>query len=519
MKLRHSIHTPTNLMAGRATLCAPGLSGHASGAHGVARPALTNRFRGPTRGISIRVNLSLNRGAAERGSVLVIVMLIAFGLISIALYFANSMSLELRASDNRASGLSADQAIEGAARYVGYILTAYATNGAVPDLTQYQAEAVPVGNARAPEQNAHFWIIGRDPSGTASSEPYFSLIDEGSKLNLNTVNSNVLSFLPNMTLDFAEAITDWRDPNGTMSLNYSQLGYLPKHSPFETVDELRLVYGATVELLAGDDLNRNGVLDANELDSGGNHAVSPGLLEYATLYSREPNFHSDGTALTNATTRSQLQSLLQSRFGTARANQIIDRQFPPAAPAGGRAGPSAPPAPTTTPVATNLVDFYVTAGMTSAELGQIINDITFSSSSYTRGRVNINTASADVLTALFEGIGVDQSTAAGAAQQLVNYREQNPNNLTSVAWLVDALGSGSSVVRFLRRGDYITTRSFQFTADIAATGAYGRGYERVKFVFDISQGTPRIAYRQDLARLGWALGGKTRETWVTQITR
>jgi type II secretory pathway component PulK len=475
------------------------------------------------REISIRVNLSLNRGAAERGSVLVIVMLIAFGLISIALYFANSMSLELRASDNRASGLSADQAIEGAARYVGYILTAYATNGAVPDLTQYQAEAVPVGNARASEQNAHFWIIGRDPSGTASSEPYFSLIDEGSKLNLNTVNSNVLSFLPNMTLDFAEAITDWRDPNGTLSLNYSQLGYLPKHSPFETVDELRLVYGATVELLAGDDLNRNGVLDANELDSGGNHAVSPGLLEYATLYSREPNFHSDGTTLTNAASQAPLLALLQSRLGTTRANQIINRQFPPSDSTGGSRGPrgsptNAPPS-ATTPTATNLVDFYVITGMTATELGQIINDITFSSSSYTRGRVNINTASADVLTALFEGIGVDQSTAAGAAQQLVNYREQNPNNLTSIAWLVDTLGAGSSPVRALLRGDYITTRSFQFTADIAATGAYGRGYERVKFVFDISQGTPRIAYRQDLARLGWALGGKTRETWVTQIMR
>jgi len=59
-------------------------------------------------------------------------MLISFGLISIALYFANSMSMELRASDNRMSGLSADEAIEGAARYVGYVLTLYATNGRCP---------------------------------------------------------------------------------------------------------------------------------------------------------------------------------------------------------------------------------------------------------------------------------------------------------------------------------------------------------------------------------------------------
>ena len=37
----------------------------------------------------------------------------------------------------------------------------------------------------------------------------------------------------------------------------------------------------------------------------------------------------------------------------------------------------------------------------------------------------------------------------------------------------------------------------------------------MKFIFDISDGTPKIIYRQDLSRLGWALGEKARETWVT----
>ncbi len=35
------------------------------------------------------------------------------------------------------------------------------------------------------------------------------------------------------------------------------------------MDELRLVYGATMDLLVGDDLNRNGVLDVNETNSTG----------------------------------------------------------------------------------------------------------------------------------------------------------------------------------------------------------------------------------------------------------
>jgi hypothetical protein len=430
-------------------------------------------------------------------------MLISFGLISIALYFANSMSMELRASDNRMSGLSADQAIEGAARYVGYILTLYATNGAVPDLTEYLAEAVPVGNAAAPEQNAHFWIIGRDPSGTASSEPYFSLLDEGSKLNLNAANTNTLSYLPNMTLDFASAIADWRSTNGvgTYALNYSQLGYSDKNLPFETVDELRLVYGATADLLAGDDLNRNGVLDANEKSLNGGTASTPGLFEYATVYSREPNFHSDGTSLTNVNTPAQLRALLQANFPSlvSRIGATTPAQGYP-----------------------SLLDFYLrwyNAGMTEQQFVQIYNSITVTNEHYSRGRLNINTASAPVLTALFEGIGIDQNTASGAAQSLVTYRQQNPNNLTSVAWIVDALGRSSTAIQALRRRDYITTHSFQFTADIAATGAFGRGYRRVKFVFDISEGMPQIIYRQDLSRLGWALGSKTRETWVAQNTR
>lgn len=439
--------------------------------------------------------------ARARGSVLVIVMLISFGLISIALYFANSMSMELRASDNRMSGLSADQTIEGAARYVGYILTLYATNGAVPDISEYQAEAVPVGNAATPEQNAHFWIIGRDPSATPSSEPYFGLVDEGSKLNVNTADTNVLSYLPNMTLDFADAIADWRSTNGvgTYALDYAQLGYQDKNLPFETLDELRLVYGATVDLLAGDDINRNGVLDANEKSLNGGSTSTPGLFEYTTVYSREPNFHSDGTSLTNVNTPSQLRALLQANFPSLAG--------PIAAYTGGYR---------------NLLDFYLrasTAGMSELQFAQIYGSITATNVHYIRGRLNINTASAPALTALFEGLNIDQGTASAAAQSMITYRQQNPNNLTSLAWIVDALGSSSTVITALGRGDYITTESFQFTADIAAVGAYGRGYRRVKFVFDISEGMPVILYRQDLSRLGWALGGKTRETWVAQNTR
>ena len=461
--------------------------------------------------------------SAERASVLVIVLLIALGLISIALYFANSMSLELRASDNRTSGLASDQIIEGAARYVSTVLVTYATNGAVPDASQYGAEAVPVGNGKLPEENGRFWLIGRDTNGATgsfmSSEPSFGLIDEASKLDLNApwLTSDIISSnLPRMTLDLSDAIMDWRDTNGNgASLNYSQLGYLPKHAPFETVGELRLVYGTTREILVGEDINQNGVLDSNENKSG---LTDPGLFDYFTVYSRQPNAHSDGTALTNVNDRAGMQTLLEDRLGATRAQTIVASLFGgggPGGPGGGGPGGGGPGGGGATTFA-SLLQFYLRAnqsgGMTADDFALIYNDISATNTPFTVGRVNINTAPAAVLACL---PGMDLNSA----QQLVNYRLSNPTRLSSIAWIADALGSGSPALQALAQGDYITTHSYQFTADIAAVGPFGRGYRRVRFVFDISEGTPKIIYRQDLTRLGWALGRQTRDTWIARNTR
>ncbi len=146
--------------------------------------------------------------------------------------------------------------------------------------------------------------------------------------------------------------------------------------------------------------------------------------------------------------------------------------------------------------------------MTAAEFALIATNLTTTNGTYIEGRVNVNTASAVVLACLMDG-------DYAAAEQLVNYRVSNPYNLTSIAWVIDALGQNyPDALQALEAGDYITTQSYQFTADIAALGPYGRGYRRVKFVFDTSSGSPTIIYRQDLTHLGWALGKEVRDNWV-----
>jgi type II secretory pathway component PulK len=458
--------------------------------------------------------VNLRSASRKEASVLVIVLWIAFGLVSIALYFGNSMSLEMKAADNRAAGFAADQAIEGAARYVGYILANTPTNGYLPEPGSYSCQAVPVGEA-------HFWLIGRDTNVNAigGAELAFGLVDEASKLNLNSAASNVLAAIPGVNQDLVQGILDWRDTNGgSASQTYYALQHPPyqcKASPFETVDELRLVYGGDYDTLVGEDANRNGVLDVNENDNNKNGVLDPGMLEYVTVYSREPNTYSNGTARVNIGTLSgatgPFQQLLQGALGDARAGQVMQSLGLTGGPPG---PPNGPPRPPPTVAFRSSLEFFRRSGMTSDEFSKIASAITVTNGNYIQGRVNINTASAAVLGCLpgfYENPGL--------ASTVVSYREQNGDRLTSIGWIVDALGqNNASVLDELQQTDCITTLSYQFTADIAAIGPHGRGYRRARFVFDTTEGTPKIIFRQDLSHLGWALGKEIRQTWLAANT-
>lgn len=441
--------------------------------------------------------------AAQRASTLVIVLWIAFGLVSITLYFAHSMSFELRASDNRVCGLAAEQAVDGAARYVSSLLANLPTNGIMPDPTTYACQAVPVGES-------HFWLIGRDTnSSIGPAQVSFGLVDEASKINLNAANSNMLVCLPRMNLDLTQAILDWRDTNGG---SFSQTFYAMMHppyqckcSPFETVDELRLLYGADMETLVGEDANRNGVLDPNESDENHDSQLNPAVLDCVTVYSREPVTNVDGTyrrfiGRLNSGNIGELRSLLQTNLTTSRAQQILQAL-----------NLVTNPLPHTFK---SPLDFFLQSqrspgNMTAEEFASIANKITVTNGTYIEGRINVNTAGPDVLACL---PGISDTT--DLAQTLVSYRQMNPDKLGSIAWIVEALGPDNPALAALRTNDCITTLSYQFSADVAALGPHGRGYRRTLFVFDTCDGSPRIVYRQDRTHLGWALGKDIRQVWV-----
>jgi DNA uptake protein ComE-like DNA-binding protein len=448
---------------------------------------------------------------SERGSVLVLVLWIALGLVTLTVYFANSSSFELQAADNRTSGIISDQAIDGAARYVTFVLANYATNGTMPGQQYYQSANVPVGEA-------HFWLIGRDTNSppTNPDQVFFGLTDENGKLNLNTATLPMLQSLPNIDSQFAANIITWRTNDDTSGgvgpEEYAMLNpaYSPKEQPFESTEELRLVYGSDITTLVGEDANRNGALDPTEKDLNRNSQVDPGILEDVTVYSKEPNTHPDGSALINVRTVSgtkqqELQSLLETNLTSDRAAAVM-RQL-----TGGNGGPGGNNGGGTT--FRSPLQFYLRSGMTADEFATIADQITTVTNSIIDGRININTANPAVLYCI-PGI-------SNYVDQVVSYRQANPDKLTSIAWVIDATGlTGNDATTLATQiGNRITTKSYQFMADVAAVGPYGRGYRRVRFIFDTSGGTPRIIYRRDMTHLGWALGKNVRQVYLANNTQ
>ncbi len=126
------------------------------------------------------------------------------------------------------------------------------------------------------------------------------IVDESSKLNVNTATFYQLMELPYMQEDIANAIIDWRDSDDMPTEGGAEAGYygtleypyLPRDGEFRSIRELLLVKGVTRELLYGEDTNFNGQLDYNERDGDASPPMDDadgeldlGWIAYLTCYS------------------------------------------------------------------------------------------------------------------------------------------------------------------------------------------------------------------------------------------
>ncbi len=179
------------------------------------------------------------------------------------------------------------------------------------------------------------------PDPASDAEPSYGLLDECSKLNVNTASREMLMSLPEMTQEAADSILDWRDDddtpneNGAESDYYYQFAepYEAKNGMFDTLEELLRVRGVTKDLFYGEDVNLNGILDTNEADGdenfpgdNGDSVLDRGWAAWLTCFSYEKNVDREGNARVNINTADQeeLNENLGDVLTSEEINKIIE---------------------------------------------------------------------------------------------------------------------------------------------------------------------------------------------------
>ena len=435
----------------------------------------------------------------KQGSVLIIVLWIALGLVTVALLFGNSAMLEFRAAENRTAGWQAEQAIQAGLRYAVHLIQNMETPGALPAFETYQAGPVPVGEAQ-------FWFVGRANPAFNLGTPFFGLQDEAAKLNLNTATREMLEAIPYMTPQLAGSILDWRDEdeepseNGAESIAYLLRNppYQAKNAPFDSVEELRLLIGAEPALLHGEDFNQNGVLDPNENDGEASWPpdnqdgrLDAGIFEYITVHTEKPvaGDNQEASTLENSETTAstaidlnnddgRLDALLEETFGEERASEIQT--------------------PGNNDDYQSVLEYFQDSGMTDEEFAQIESRLLVNAEDEPAAFVNVNTASEAVL-ACIPGISPEK------AAEIVDQRQTNPPGTATATWVLEILDEED----LDEAGPHLAGTTAQYLVDVAAVGRGGKGYRRTQFVIDTNEGV-RIVSRRDLPRAGWSLGEQTR---------
>jgi type II secretory pathway component PulK len=433
-----------------------------------------------------------------RGSVLVVVLWASVGLVSIALLFGHSMLMTYRGADNDLAGRQADMAIDGAVRYARSLVFDPDTRGTFPDPKAYEAEALTVGEAT-------LWLLGRANDDANISTQTYGLVDEASKLNLNNAPLKMLQALEikGMTTELANAI-DVQRSSGTATGGGSTTPV--KGLAFESVEELARLPEATPQILYGEDTNQNGFVDSNENDGersppadNTDGRLDDGILNYLTVFTREPRLQSDGTTprvdvTTLATDAAPALVPLIAAYADREAE--LRQNIRPGA-------------------FQSVIDFFLKSGVSSVlsdeEFDKVaLNFMTPDGSTPPKPitGVNVNTASATVLACI---VGQE------IADELVAERVSRGGYTTGIAWAAHLLASKNLTTELA----YLTGQSYQVSADVAAVGRHGRGYRRTRFVIDTNPETnpnsanateePRIIYRRNLASLGWALGPEVRQ--------
>lgn len=460
---------------------------------------------------------SANTSTRRRGAAFIVALLVVTLLAGVVLIFARGMNSSAGASRVEVSQTQATWIARGALEAIRGELAEKIALDEVPRLDVVGVQAEPMGDGL-------YWVIGRNletgEPGVGAEEVAFRLVGEAGKFNVNQLVaaldsqsrprfgtiSQAIERLPNVTSEMVTAITA---ENGRISQaingvqgeseadeeNIQDPETVKATYSIHTVDQLALLSGFSSELLDGEDLNRNGVLDPNEDDGDASPPTDNadgrldfGLREYLTVHSVERLTANDGSTRVNINQAGQgLGPILEEITSEDRFDELVST-IPPSRPY------------------SNLPDFFVRSQITAEEFALIHDKITVEPTEFQRvaGRIDIYQASAEVIDAI-PSVNIEPGDGARivAARPVLDPGEE-PGDF---AWLAQVL----SREKIESIGVIFTHRSLQFSADVVAVSADGKGFSRLRYMLDCEPVVigdaelPQVVYVQDLTALGWPL--------------
>lgn len=494
----------------------------------------------------------------RRCGVVLIVVTIVLVLISLSAYgFVALMQTENKAAHLRGDQLQAESVAASGEEFLQALLelprAQRASAGGLwenPGLFQGQV----VDGQPSDTRQGRFCVLA--PHWDESSQPFrFGVECESSKVHLGTIlawdkktagaGRTALMKLPGMTESVADALLDWIDEDSTprefgaesdyyQGLNppYAAANRLP-----QSLEELLLVKGVTRELLFGLDLNVNYRIDPFETElarsqnaqiSVEQDSPSPSKRpwsSYLTVYSAERDESFDGRPKISLNHRdlTTLHQQLSAAFDPAWANFVVAfRQFGPYEGSGSGADASNfafdPSRPSKFQIKSvfDLMDARVEvetsssnsteilaspigrqSGSLQEDLPRLCDETTTGTEKVIRGRININTASREVLSMI---PGLD----AGVIERIMAARsmgeDSNGHRQRHAVWL---LAEGLVDVPTMKRLEpYVTTGGDVVRAQIVAFYDEQSPWMRMESVLDSTRSPTRRVYYKNLRNLG-----------------
>ncbi|MBL4883574.1 MAG: general secretion pathway protein GspK [Planctomycetaceae bacterium] len=477
-----------------------------------------------------------------RGFVLLVVLTVIVLLSLSAYQFADRMTTEREVVSYY---VEESQCRQAAASGIEYTLALVTSEGfdlmalnETPDV--FIARLLSEESDTEPELATRFSIV----AGVQLDYPeelQFGIKSEQGKLNLNSIaeldvpledQREMLMNLPDMTETIADTILDFIDSDASprdFGTESDEGSFMVRNAALSSLDELLAIPDITTELLYGEDLNRNGLLDIEEDDGemtlpldNADGSLQFGWNTYLTVWGRESNLRSDGTPKINLNMENldQLQADLTIDFGQELADFVVAYRQSGASqaaeetllpPSGNRSSPNQITgssgqssqssqsaglqirsifelfdATTTAPNGNQgetLTSPWTTSDLSFME--QVYDTLTLSEGDVTSGRIDINHASYEVLVGL-------PSSSDALAEFIVSYAG-------TFEFPSDLLSSGVVDIATMRKIEpFLTTRSGVYRFRSIGFSAQTKIQISTEVVIDIAGEQPLILMYQEL---------------------